>query len=328
MIVFLLNAALVLAGLNLGALFAMRHAHWGPEGPVGGLLLLVPYLGIAAAVLGALVARGSFAWVPGGRATSVAFAIGVLIAFAVSGYYAMDDAETAFEHVAAWSGWLLLGGCFVAVNAMSSTAAKAVVIATLGAGGVAGWLQSAAWFGDYFQEKQQAADNGIAHDREFQQQLEAEFRALGKDAPLWKYFGCMYNSNQEIAKQCQEIIAGRADRDERLVEYLGNEILASDATRYIAEFHPAPDPGLASAFGRRSDLVLTRISELDPGSNQLSERSRADIGDILRAAIRIQNGGGDVRPQLEAWRSYLKRFKNTSDLLTPIEQALARPNAR
>src|ERR1044071_5983824 len=100
MIVFLLNAALGLAGLNLALLFWARHAHWGPEGPVGGLLLLVPYLGIAAAVVGTVVARGSFAWLPGGRATSVALAIGVLIAFAVSGYYAMDDPETAFEHVA------------------------------------------------------------------------------------------------------------------------------------------------------------------------------------------------------------------------------------
>ena len=33
--------------------------------------------------------------------------------------------------------------------------------------------------------------------------------ALGKEAPLWKYFGFTYNSNQEIRKESQDIIAAR-----------------------------------------------------------------------------------------------------------------------
>ena len=328
MIAFLLNAALGLAGLNLALLFAARHTYWGPEGPVGAGLLLVPYVGIAAAVLAILVARGGFAWVPGGRWTSVAVWTGLVIAFAVSGYYAMSDPETTFQQVAAMSGWWLLVGCFVAVNATSSITARAIVIATLGLGGAAGWLQAAAWMNEHFEAQNQAAESGIAHDREFQQQLEAEFRGLGKEAPLWKYFGYMYNSNEDIRRECQEIIATRVDRDARLIEYLGNEILASDATRYIAEFHPAPGPALAPAFGRRSDLVLSQISDLVAGSNQLSDRSYADIRDIIRAAVRIQNGGGDLTSQLEAWRRYLARFRNAADLMTPIEQALARPHAR
>jgi hypothetical protein len=83
-------------------------------------------------------------------------------------------------------------------------------------------------------------ENRIARDRGFQEQLEAEFRAPGKEAPLWKYFGCMYNSNAEIRKECHENIATRPDRDARLIEYLDSEVLATDATRYIGEFHPAP----------------------------------------------------------------------------------------
>ncbi len=138
----------------------------------------------------------------------------------------------------------------------------------------------------------------------------------------------MYISNEELRKECHAIIAGRADRDEKLVEYLGNETLASDATRYIGEFHPAPGPALAPAFARRSDLVLSRIGEVNPDSNQISERSYADIQDIIHAASRIQKGGGDLTPQMERWRSYLKRFKNTGDLVTQIDQALPRPNAR
>ena len=328
MTAFLLNTALGLAGLNLALLFWVRHAHWGPEGPVGAGLLLVPYVGMSAAVLAALIARGALTWLPGGRPTAIALLIGLVITFAVAGFYAMADPGTTFEQLAGLSGWVLLAGCFVAVNATSSIAARAVVIATLGVGAAAGWLQAAAWLNNYFEAKEQAVVSGIAHDREFQDQLEAEFRALGKEAPLWKYFGYMYNSNQEIRKECLDIIAARADRDAQLIEYLDNEILGSDATRYIGEFHPAPGPALASAFGRRSDLVLSRISDINAGSNQLGERSYADVRDVLRAAIRIQNGGGDLMPQLEAWRRYLTRFRNTADLAAPIEQTLARPTLR
>jgi len=325
---FLLNAGIVLAGIGLALTMSMRHAHWGPEGPVGAWLVLIPYVLAAAAVTAALIVRGALSWVPGGRWTCFFLWVGLLVAFSASGYNAMSDPETKVEQFAGLSGWLLLAGCGIAVNAVPSIAAKAAIVATLGAGAVAGWLQVALWFGDYAEEENQAAANRIAHEQEFQKGLDDEFRALGKDAPLWKYMGYMYLSNEELRRECLEIIAGRADRDARLAEYLGNEILASEATRYIAEFHPAPGPPLAPAFGRRSALVLSRISEVEAGSERLSERSYSDIRDIIRAEARIQKGGGDLAPQMEAWRSYLKRFKNTADLVTEIDQTLAQSKPR
>jgi hypothetical protein len=325
---FLLNAAVVLVAVGLALLSSVRHAHWGPEGPVGGWLLLVPYLLIAAAMTAVLIVRGTFSWVPGGRWTCFCIWVGLLIAFSVSGYYSMSRVETKYEQFAALSGWLLLAGCFVAVNAAPSIAAKTAIVLTLGLGGVAGWLQVAVWLSEYSEDKAQLAESRIANEQEFQDSQEAEFRALGKEAPLWKYFGFMYLSNEDVRKECHQIIAGRAERDEKLAEYLGNETLASDATRYIGEFHPAPGPALAPAFAHRSDLILARISEVDAGSDQISERSYADIKDIIRAATRIHKGGGDLTPQLERWRSYLKRFKNTAELVAEIDQTLPRPNAR
>jgi len=73
--IVLLNAAVVVAGLALALVLSTRHAHWGPEGPVGGWLLAVPYVLIAAAVTGALIVRGSFSWVP--AAASPAFSSGL-----------------------------------------------------------------------------------------------------------------------------------------------------------------------------------------------------------------------------------------------------------
>jgi hypothetical protein len=319
---FLLNAGIVLAGLALALIASVRHAHWGPEGPVGAWLLIVPYVLIAGAVTATLIVRGTLSWVPGGWLACVPIWLGLLVAFAVSGWYSMSDPETKYEQFAALSGWLLLAGCLVAANAEPSIAAKAAIVATLGLGGAAGWVQVAFWLTDYAEEQNQAADSRIAHEQEFQKGLDAEFRALGKDAPLWKYLSYMYISNEELRRECLEIIAGRADRDAQLTGYLGNEILASEATRYIAEFHPAPGPPLGPALARRSDLVLSRISEIEGGSNQISERSYADIRDILRAATRIQKGGGDLTSQMEAWRSYLKRFKNTAELVAEIDRTL------
>lgn len=323
----LLNAAIVLLGACFASLSLVRNAYWGPEGPVGGWLLLLPYLFMAALVTAALIALGTFSWVPGGRWTCFALWLGLLVTFSVSGYYSMSF-ETKYEQFAALSGWLLLAGCLVAANAAPSKRAKAAIVATLGLGGVAGWLQVVVWLSEYSAEKAQVAESRIAHEREFQDRREADFRALGKDAPLWNYFGYMYISNDELRKQCHEIMASRADRDASLVEYLGNEILASDATRYIGEFHPAPGPALAPAFARRSDLSLSQIAEVNAGSDQLSERSYADIKDIIRAATRIHKGGGNLTSQLEGWRSYLKRFKNTAELVAEIDQTLPPPNTR
>ncbi len=120
----LLNAAVVLIGVCLALLLLTRHAYWGPEGPVGGWLLLLPYLFVAAAVTATLVVLGTFSWVPGGRSTCFFIWIGLLISFAVSGFYAMDDEGTKYGQFAALSGWILLAGCFVAVNAAPSITAK------------------------------------------------------------------------------------------------------------------------------------------------------------------------------------------------------------
>ena len=323
----LLNVAVILAGFGLALIFSVRHAHWGPEGPVGAWLILVPYLFISAAVTAILIVRGSLAWVPGGRWTAFALWLGLLVAFMVSGYYAMEKPETNRQQLIALSGWLLLGGCFVAVNLLPSTAAKAVVVATLGLGGVAGWVQVGAWLADYSAANTQLAESKISNEQEYEERRNAEFRALGKDAPLWNYFGYMYLSNEPLRNECHEIIANRADRDASLNEYLGNEMLAPDATRYIGEFHPAPGPVLAPAFALRSDLLLSRMAE-DAGRDKISDRDYDDIRDLIRAAARIQKGGGELAPQMLAWRNYLERFKNAAELVAEIDKALPGPGTR
>src|SRR5690242_21610977 len=119
---------------------------------------MLPYLFVAGLVTILLIALGNFSWVPGGRWTCFALSIGLMITFCVSGYYSMSEAETKYEQFAAFFGWLLLLGCFVAINAAPSTVARRVIIATLGLGSVAGWLQIVVWLYEYSNAQAQMAE--------------------------------------------------------------------------------------------------------------------------------------------------------------------------
>jgi hypothetical protein len=77
---------------------------------------------------------------------------------------------------------------------------------------------------------------------------------------------------------------------------------------------------------RRADLILSRISEVNAGSDQIGSRSFADIRDIIRGAIRARKGGRDLGPQMKQWRSYLKGFKNTVELVAETASMLPRSN--
>src|SRR6266480_2543286 len=54
-------------------------------------------------------------------------------------------------------------------------------------------------------------------------------------------------------------------------------------------------------------LILTPIKS----ASALTPTSRTSFAPRLR----IQKGGGDLTSQMERWRNYLKRFKNTGELV-------------
>ena len=74
--------------------------------------------------------------------------------------------ETKYGQFAALAGWLLLAGCFVAVNAAPSVAARTVIALTLGLGGVAGWLQVVFWLSECSSQQAQYEESRIAHEQE------------------------------------------------------------------------------------------------------------------------------------------------------------------
>src|SRR5207244_2460639 len=164
--------------------------------------------------------------------------------------------------------------CFLAVNASQF---RAIVAATLGVGCLVGWMHVVLWAGMWVRSENQQVEQTIARDREFQDQRDEEFRALGKDAPLWNYFSYLYIENEVLRKECREIVASRPDRDERLIEYLSNEILMSPATGYIANLHPSPGSALAGGYASYLERSLSDFSDYNPGTEPLGERSLKDV---------------------------------------------------
>jgi hypothetical protein len=73
-------------------------------------------------------------------------------------------------------------------------------------------------------------------------------------------------------------------------------------------------------WGAHSEKVINVYSAIEE-----HERPKVNPSYTVDAVIARLEG---VTPQMERWRSYLKRFKNTRELVTQIDQALPRPNAR
>jgi hypothetical protein len=95
-------------------------------------------------------------------------------------------------------------------------------------------------------------------------------------APLWKYFGYIYKPDETLRRQCRDIMAHRPDLNQRLIEYLGNPILANSARDYIGEVAENPSAELTPAFARYMDTVLQSYREVLRNETTPTERARQD----------------------------------------------------
>jgi hypothetical protein len=152
--------------------------------------------------------------------------------------------------------------------------------------------------------------------------LVAEFRGLGENAPLWRYLGFMYFEDDTVRTEARAIIARDPDLNEELMEYLDNEILASDAVNYIFDVHAGPPAILAPAYARLLEKKLGRFRELLNPSQRPDARHKFDISRLIGAASRIHQAGGDLTPQLTAWRDYLRTIKEMDATSESIQRTL------
>jgi hypothetical protein len=318
------NIALVITAISMVLLRSVRGAHWGPEGPVGAWLLLLPPLFLLGGVLVVMILMGRFDWVLGGRVVSFLLLIGFLIAAAPALWFMFDTGDEWWKEWAGLAPWAMLAGCAIAVNIElpAGLAAKTAIAATLGSTALAGWALTFYGLVGYVEQQNQMALSAVENERAFESDRAKEFLALGPDAPLWNYFGYMYMSDETLRRECRDIIAHRPDLNQQLIAYLGNPVLAESVRNYIADVAENPSAELAPAFAAYSDSTLKDYREVLRGQSDVTDRARHDIGGILTACNRLQHAGADLKPQASAWRDYLRRFENATDLENQAAEVL------
>src|SRR5689334_19570694 len=86
----------------------MTGQYAGPEGPVGGWIVPVPFLFVLLGVLAASVARGRFAWMPGGRPVASLLVIGFMTTIGTVLFVSADRPSLWLQAVP----FVMLAGCF------------------------------------------------------------------------------------------------------------------------------------------------------------------------------------------------------------------------
>jgi hypothetical protein len=313
---FVLNGMFVLTALCLVGIRATRGKSWGPEGPVGGWLLLVPPLFLFGLALASMISLGLFNWVPGSKATAGLLFVGFLIASTAAMLYLFDEPKSLLQSLIGVAPFAMLVGCFVALNPnwLPEAPAKIVIAATLGTTAIAGWGLAATGGLKWVQRQDQFASSKERQAWDAEQSRIDEFRALAANAPVWQYFRFLNLVDPGLRAQCREAIAKRPDLNQQLIEYLASPVLAGSAVNYIGDVAENPSAELAPALGTHMSQILEEYRELLKKQSKLSDRGREDATSLLAAASRVQKSSGDLRPQAAAWRDYLSKFPNASDL--------------
>jgi hypothetical protein len=316
-----LDACLILALLGVIGLTAIRGDSWGPEGPVGLFVLVLPVLLLIGGVLAACTARGLFDWAPGGRLLHYAAVLGVVVGLGTVILLALDRNQPWWSHICALLPFLVIAA---AAATLHSSSARTAVAGILGVLAVTGWIVTAGGFGAYvrssMQEAEQRAQLEQQRETERSQEDLAAFRTLASDASVRQLVAYAYSPNDAVQKEARGRIAARPNLDEELSAML----LAGagdNAASYIAHIHPAPSAKLAPAFASFLEAELpgwqSRLTgSPNPGSWQ------PNISSFFDGADRIQKAGGDLRPQLKQWHDYLKTVSGMNGMVMHIAPML------
>jgi hypothetical protein len=285
---------------------------------------MIPPLFLMGGVLAAMVVLGYFDWVIGGRVVSFVLLLGFLIGARTALWFMSETAENDWQSLIGAAPWAILAGCFLAVNPglPSGVLPKTFIALTLGTTALAGFVVAGNGLLQYADSQNQLELSKIENEDRYQREHAEEFQALGPDAPLWNYFSYMYISDEDLRRQCRAIMARRPDLNERLIEYLGNPVLSTSVRNYIADVAENPSPELSPAFARYSQTVLQSYREMLQNQTSLSDRSRQDATVLLTAAARLHKNGGNLQPQIAAWRDFLRAFKDSEDLVRKADEIL------
>lgn len=322
--VLFLDILLALAFLSsiLGA--AVLRLPSGPEGPVGGWLLLIPTCGLAGFLLFQLASRG-LVETPGGRAVQFAAGAGILTTLVAAFVFSLDSKGGALSVASSLVPYVIFLGCLAAIHGKSfpdPAIGSLVMKVCLGITALAGWALLGAGLIQYVHSDLQASTARAlqedAREKEYESSEVAEYRSLPADAPLHVVMRFTWSRNGAVKKEARERVQNWPALDDKLIELLNekNETVIT----YVSHVHDAPPAKLAPAWGAMMDFQLKSWDVLQ--YDQYAGKWEPNLSSYFEGAAKIQKAGGNLKPQLNAWYVFLKKCKGMGNLAAFVKTLL------
>ena len=302
----------------------------GPEGAVGAWIIPVPFLLLLAAVMTASILKGRFDLVPGGKLTAALALVGFLIAASAALMAAFGRRHSPADFLFAALPFVILAPCFQVVNAAAFSRWRVPALAVLGLASLCGWGLAARAFVVREIHEMESADAQASKDRAQHDaravQVLAEYRMLPPDAPLKTIIEFEFAADQTVQNEARARIAAWPNLDDEIARILVDERNSVTSLQwtisYIAELHASPSARLAPAYARLLDRAY-HYWESTMRNDEYAAKYEFELRSLFTAAGRIQKAGGDLRPQLEAWRDLLKQARGLGGVASYVRAILA-----
>jgi hypothetical protein len=302
----------------------------GPEGPVGAWLVAAPPVILLIIILVALIARGRFDWVPGGRALYYPLVLGVLVTIVMIMFSDFERNKTVWQELAGLFPILLLAACLWAVHGFEDTiprtAGRAGAATILGLAAAFGWGVMLFGFVQYVRNQAQIAEAQAIKEKAFQEERAAQdlakFRALPDDTPLPDLLEFIYSWSDAVQKEARAKVAARPHLEDELVEGL-TAPWSDDAVLYIGNVAPKASvrmkPGMAQVLEKQLEIWRSTF-EYDAYAGKWEP----NVSRYIEAADKVQIAGGDLKPQLKPWYEVVRKAKGMEGLAMRIKMILDR----
>ena len=324
MIVFL-DVLLFLAVVSTIAGTVVSQQPTGPEGPIGGWILLVfPCLFLAIAVF-VLAGKGSLNFIPGGRPVQFFVAFGILVTFGTTMLGAFFTDNGVVRGLLIAIPLLILAGCAGIVHHSVFPDPKPVnlVAAILLAGaGLVGWGLTGTGLllhmkNDLERSARQEQKEKEQEDQREQQEI-AEYAKLDDSAPLNALLRFTWSQGAQAQRQARERVSRIPDLDDKLIELLDQD--CEEAISYIAAVYEDPPAKLGPAWGRMLERALKNWDALRYEERDITWEN--NLRNYFVGVQKIQLAGGPLRPELLAWHEHLQRCKGLGYLTVFVERLL------
>ncbi|MCB0630468.1 MAG: hypothetical protein R2824_22250 [Saprospiraceae bacterium] len=321
----ILDIFLVLAFLCTIIATAVSQQPTGPEGPVGGWLLLVfPFLFLT--ILGLLLlSKGSLNFIPGGRPVQILVLAGVLVTFSVSVLGGFSRYDSLIQKLIISVPYLILAG-FAGVIHQSdlpnSRVVHLVAAIVLGATALAGWGVAGRGIFLYLKKDMERAAQRTqeeqAQEEEHEQGEIAEYAKLDDSAPLGALLRFTWSRNAAIRQQALERVSRFPGLDDQLIELLDQS--SEDAVSYIANVYENPPARLAPAWGKMLERELKKWDSLQ--YNEHAGTWEQNLKPYFKGAQKIQLAGGSLHNELQLWHQHLQKCKGLGSLANFVKGLL------